>query len=361
MNCSTLFHIKAELLCYGIQVADDFTKEIMLQKNAYVFDSGFMHAAHFLIDDMVINTCVSEQFCKKSPYSIVAKGSKLELLKNEEFVCNAKVLELPDWCNEYIGEYKIGDFIRPHSKECIACWPYLKCHYYNNERNCKFCSMGKYHLQDILDEKIVAEMINRALDYNPNYEVALSGGTCSAPDHTLKYFSNICKRINHNGNRYISVEAAPPEDFGDIIALKESGATAMIMNLEIVNEDLRKQICPGKSSISKIHYMKAYKKAVDVFGIGNVSCVLISGIQNNSDIECFCKELVSIGVVPTIIPFKPLDGCEMNTHTCADPMDLIKISMKVDGLMDLNGLDADKQQGCTKCNGCSLETIASKL
>ena len=27
-------------------------------------------------------------------------------------------------------EYKIGNYIRPHSKECIACWPYLKCNYF---------------------------------------------------------------------------------------------------------------------------------------------------------------------------------------------------------------------------------------
>lgn len=361
MNCNTLFHIKAELLCYGIRVADEYTKRQMLKKNTYVFDSGFMHAAHFLIDDMVINTCVSEKFCERSPYTVAAKDDRLELFKDNKFICNIQVLELPEWCNGYIGKYKIGNYIRPHSKECIACWPYLKCNYFEHERNCKFCSMGKYYLQDILDEQTVAEMIEVALDYNPNYEIALSGGTCGAPDHTLKYFSNICRRISDGGRRYISVEAAPPDDLNDIVALKDSGATAMIMNLEIVNEELRKQICPGKSSITKTHYLDAYKKAVKVFGVGNVSCVLISGIQDSSEIEYFCKDLVTIGVVPTIIPFKALDGCEMNTYSCTDPTELINISMRVDELMDVKGLDADKQQGCTKCNGCSLETIASRI
>lgn len=360
MTCLELMQLKAKLLCYGVK-ADKNVQMRMKEVNSYILDKGFMHAAHFLIGDVVINTCISEAFCKKSPYSVAMSGDGFGLYENEKYITKIEVLPLPQWCNEYVEGYRVGDYIRPHSNNCVACWPYLICNYYSQGKQCQFCSMGSYHIQTILPNDIVGRMIEKALNFKTQYEVALSGGTCHEPDHSIKYFASICEHARKNGAEYISVETAPPNELHYLRQLKDSGATAVIMNLEIADDNLRKQLCPGKSSISQLHYMHAYEEAVKRFGIGNVSCVLISGLQNADDIIQKSEELIDIGVIPTIIPLKPLDGCLLKNHPTADPNELIMISTEIEKKLSKYGLLATNQKGCTKCNGCSLETVAAQL
>ena len=360
MKCMELMRLKASLLCYGVR-ADAHTKRYMEHINPYVLDKGFMHAAHFLIDDLVINTCISENFCKKSPFVIKERSGILELFDGKNYLSKIDVLPLPDWGNEYVEGYRIGDYLRPHSKQCIACWPYLKCNYCAIGKQCQFCSMGDYRIKTILPETIVCEMIRVALSNNAKYEVALSGGTCHEPDHSIAYFSKICEIAQQNNTEYISVETAPPNELFYIDELKKSGATAIIINLEIADENLRKDICPGKSSITQEQYYRAYERAVSVFGVGNVSCVLVAGIQKAEDIISKSSELISMGVIPTVIPFKPLDGCAMRNHPVANPEELIFIATEVDKLLSAHHMMASSQKGCTKCNGCSLETIIEQL
>lgn len=360
MNCAELIRLKADLLCYGV-TADTHAKCFMEQINPYVLDKGFMHAAHFVIDELIINTCISEAFCKRSPYRITERAGKLELSREGNFVSKIGVLPLPNWCSEVVDGYKIGDYLRPHSYQCVACWPYLQCNYYSSGKQCQFCSMGDYRLKTILPEDIVGEMIKVALLNNPDYEIALSGGTCHEPDHSIAYFSRVSDFARQNDAQYVSVETAPPAKLHYIDELKRSGATAIIMNLEVANDELRKKVCPGKASISEIHYLHAYEQAVASFGAGNVSCVLISGIQPSEDIVHKADELINIGVIPTIIPFKPLDGCLMRDHSVADPDELVAIATEIDSLLHKHGLAASNQKGCTRCNGCSLETIIEKL
>lgn len=360
MTCEELIQLKAKLLCYGVKAGRN-TQMYMKEINPYVLDKGFMHAAHFLVDNLVVNTCISEKFCQKSPFMIEVIDDRLELYEKDKYITEIEVLPLPQWCNDYVEGYRVGDYIRPHSPNCVACWPYLLCNYYTQGKQCQFCSMGSYHIQTILPEYIVGKMIKKSLEYNPEYEVALSGGTCNEPDHSINYFAKVCENARKYGAEYISVETAPPSELSYISKLKYSGATAIIMNLEVADDNLRKLLCPGKSSISQLHYMYAYEEAVKAFGVGNVSCVLIAGIQKAEDIIKKSSELINLGVIPTIIPFKPLDGCLLKEYKTVVPDELITISEEIEKMLNMHGLLAADQKGCTRCNGCSLETVVAQF
>ncbi len=362
MNLTDLAKVKAELLCFGIRL-DDAAKDEVMFRNSYLMDGGFVHAAHFLIDGVVVNTCVSETFCKNSPYIIALEDEKTILKKNGIYVCTIEVLQSPKWSNEIIEGLKIGDYFRPHSPNCISGCPKLKCSYYHDKKQCRFCSLEAHTLNneliDFLPESMVVEMIEKALIFNPNYEIALSGGTCSSEDKSAKYFANICRKLTFNKTRKldISVELAPPDKDCYIEELYDVGATALIMNVEIANEVLRKKICPGKSSIPLTRYLSAMEKGVALFGKGKISSVLIAGIQPAKDILDFCKKIIQMGVVPTIIPFKPLDSSLMKYEPTANPEEVLDIAWQVNDLLRSNSLFACNQGGCTKCGGCSLESI----
>lgn len=362
MNLRDLAQTKAELLCYGVRL-DDCAKDKCTYQNSYLLDGGFVHAAHFLFEGTVVNTCITETFCQDSPYVITCISDRFILEKDNKSLCDIQILQLPDWCTESVENYRIGDYFRPHSPDCISGCPILRCSYYDTSNQCRFCSLNAHattnNLSIVLPINVVAEMINKALEYNPNYEVALSGGTFKTEDKSAKYFSDVCKILT-NGRKEkldISVELAPPDKDEYIDELYSSGVTALIMNIEIANDEIRRKICPGKSSIPLSRYYSALTKAVSVFGRGNVSSVLIAGIQPVTDIIGMCEILIPMGIVPTIIPFKPLDSCLMRNMPKANPQEVLMIAEIVNSLMQKEKLLACNQGGCTKCGGCSLESV----
>ncbi|UKI14905.1 MAG: hypothetical protein L6V85_02630 [Clostridiales bacterium] len=114
------------------------------------------------------------------------------------------------------------------------------------------------------------------------------------------------------------------------------------MNLEVANDELRKKICPGKSKISYEHYYKAFEKAVGVFGWGQVSSVLIAGIQPKEDIMAECEKMAKIGVFPTVMPIRPLDNAPVDISTRCKTQDLIEIATHLSGLLVKYNLDFKK-------------------
>lgn len=357
MDCYKLLQLKSDLLCYGLKI-DAHVKDALLQQNRYAWDHDFIHAAHFTIEGTNLNTCISESFCTASPYNIKTKAESFILFKGEEEICPIDIVHTPDWCSVTVDNYEIGQFLRPHSPKCIVCWPILTCDYYRNGTQCKFCSMGNYHNHAILPEHTVISMIKQAVAYDPSYEITLGGGIHNGRDETFTYFSSICKALHDSGIDNISFELAPPDELKNIDMLRESGAKAIIMNLEIADSEKRLAICPEKGKIPVEHYFRAYDRAVHVFGRGNVSCVLLAGIQPRLDIIRMSALLIEHGVIPSILPFKPVDGCQMRTQLTTDPKELVSIALANQQKLIRAGLAASMQPGCTKCNACSLETVA---
>ena len=68
-----------------------------------------------------------------------------------------------------------------------------------------------------------------------------------------------------------------------------------------------------------------------------------------------CSKMAAIGVFPTVMPFRPMDNCELYGFSRCKPEELIEMSDYLGGLLHKYALDFRKQPGCTECGGCSLE------
>lgn len=353
-----VWKVKAELLCYGLNISDE-QKKVISAFNPFIDEKGFVNAIHIIYKDALINVCVAEKFCKKSPYSIQEKDrSEWMLLKNNIPLGSFTFLDFPEWIYNRIGGEMIGKIARPHSNRCISFWPSLNCSYVRTGQGCKYCGLNALSEQDMiqLEPDYIAEIAHNALEYQNDYEINLSGGTCSSPNAAVDYLSSICAAIVRKcGRTAISVECAPPENTSYLLKLKNAGATAVVMNIEIYDEQLRKTICPGKGLISNQRYFDSLKEAVKIFGKGNVSSVIIVGIQPKHEIITACEKLVEIGVIPTLIPFKPLDGTPMENSPLPNCADYIEVSRRVAIMLKKRHLEIDKTSGCAACGACSLE------
>lgn len=350
MNCKNIAKLKAGLLCYGVNV-DKEVGQNLLKSRPYFYDKGFVHAINANILGSNVCFSVAELFSTVSPYHLRAEDGRFFVEdENGERIPVALFDDLP-----HTGTV-IDELARPHSNHVISLWPSLVCCYDSPGKKCRFCSIETTPTQTIVPAQEVIEGLKALFKITDRYSVNLGGGTYKNPDEMAKYLIEIIEGIRTFSDTPVSVELAPPSDIELIAKLKKAGASSLIMNLEVADPELRKEICPGKSSITYEHYYKCYKRGVEVFGKGRISCVLIAGIQPKEDIVSECEKLTDTGVIPTIIPFKAMDNCYFRDRANCDCEELLWISKRVGAILRQKGLSPQMQEGCTKCGGCSLET-----
>lgn len=350
MDCKRLTQIKAGLLCYGVNVDKEVGEEL-LRSRPYFYDKGFVHAVNANIAGSNVCVSVAEGFSGVSPYHLHGTDGKFFIGTEEGERIPIKLFDdLPK-----TGTV-IDDLARPHSDHVISLWPSLVCCFDKPNAKCKFCSIKPTDGQTIVPAKEVIEGLRTLFAITDRYSLNLGGGTYGNPDRMADYLTEIVIGIRTFTQTPISVELAPPAELSRLEALHSAGASSLIMNLEIADPELRKKICPGKSSISYEHYYECYRFAVNTFGRGKISCVLIAGLQPNENIVLECEKLTDIGVIPTIIPFKAMDDCEFHERDNCAPEDLLWISAQVGSMLRQKELSPKMQEGCTKCGGCSLET-----
>lgn len=352
MTREVFLRLKAELLCYGAAL-DQSAREAILKEHPRFFEKGFIDAVNMNINGSNICVSIAENFSEESSLILRHDQNGYYVLYNGERADIRFFDELP------ITDTIVDDLARLHADQCINIWPSTNCCYDTPELKCKFCSLNAKTAEPIAPS-VLCEGLKKLMEKVPDYTLNFSGATYKSPDKMVEYWCELCAEIRKFSSCPIAVEFAPPSDLKLIDKLKSSGATVAIMNIEIVSKDLRKKICPGKSAITLDHYHKAMKRAVEVFGFGQVSSVMIGGLQPFEDILKECEVLTEMGVFPTIMPFRPLDDCTLSNVSACDPGELIRASEYLGHLLRKAGLKPQNQEGCTKCGGCSIENDCFK-
>ncbi len=345
-----IIRLKSELLCLGARVEAE-TAKLLQAEYPHFFDKGFVHAVNLRLASVDVNICVSvsEEFSAGSPYEIVKIGDNYRLVGSGWDEKIAFYPTLP-----HTGTV-VDDLAQLHSPTCINIWPSTTCCYDTPELKCRFCSL-KADAEKPVDTGELADGLKRLLaQVPPEYILNFSGGTYHDPDWMVRYWIDLARKIRAFSMVSITVEFAPPSDLGFLREMKEAGINVAIMNLEVANEARRREICPGKSAITYEHYHEAFREAVKVFGWGMVSSVLIGGIQPKEEIMRECAVMASMGVFPTVMPFRPMDDCVYYGLERCKPEELAEMAETLGGLLHKYDLDYRRQPGCTACGGCSLE------
>ncbi|HEY0910029.1 MAG TPA: radical SAM protein, partial [Bradyrhizobium sp.] len=162
----------------------------------------------------------------------------------------------------------------------------------------------------------------------------------------------------------IQGQCEPPDDDIWFERMRDAGIDSLGMHLEVVTENVRARIMPGKAQVSVERYFKAFEAAVPVFGRGQVSTYILAGLgDSKEEILAICKRLVGVGVYPFVVPFVPIAGTPLESHPTPPPSFMHDIlsplaDMLVDAGMQSSGIKA----GCGKCGACSaLSTYEKRM
>jgi radical SAM protein (TIGR04043 family) len=144
--------------------------------------------------------------------------------------------------------------------------------------------------------------------------------------------------------------------------LRHSGATAIGIHVESMDDDVRRRWTPGKSTVPLSDYERAWDEAVRLFGWNRVSTYLLIGLGEDPDeLVAAAGRLIGRGVYPFVVPMRPMAGtlARRDGATSPPPSLVADVTSRVAGLLRAAGMaGADQGAGCAACGGCSALTAA---
>jgi radical SAM protein (TIGR04043 family) len=251
-----------------------------------------------------------------------------------------------------------------HGSDVLATTVLQTCIRYESRRkSCKFCSIG----QSLAAGRTVAhktpdqlaEVAKSAVELDGIKHMVLTTGTPPENDRGAAVLCESARAIKSAVNIPIQGQCEPPDDDIWFQRMFDAGIDTLGMHLEVVTQEVREYIMPGKATVPISRYMSAFKAAVKIFGRGQVSTYILAGLGDSVDaILEMCAELLELGVYPFVVPFVPISGTPLEDHPSPTPEFMQSILAPLGAMVkEANLLSTDIKAGCGKCGACSSLSV----
>jgi radical SAM protein (TIGR04043 family) len=251
-----------------------------------------------------------------------------------------------------------------HSRDVLATTLLQTCIRFRDRRDsCQFCAIeqsleeGRTIVRKTPEQ--VAEVAEAAVRLDGIRQLVMTTGTPNAEDRGARLMAETAAAVKRRVDLPIQAQCEPPEDPAWYGRMKAAGVDSLGMHLEVVEEEVRRRVLPGKSELSLERYYQAFEQAVAVFGRGQVSTYLLAGLGDSEDSLIHCSErLIAIGVYPFVVPFVPIAGTPLERHPAPSSAFMVRIYEAVAALLRASDIrSASMAAGCAKCGACSALSL----
>ena len=247
-----------------------------------------------------------------------------------------------------------------HGADVLATTVLQTCIRYESRRKaCKFCAIG----QSLAAGRTIAhktpaqlaEVAQAAVELDGVKHMVMTTGTPPTPDRGAKVLCDSAEAIRAAVDLPLQAQCEPPDTDAWFQRMKDAGIDTLGMHLEVIGDDLRRQILPGKAEVPMARYWDAFGAAVDVFGRGQVSTYLLAGLGDSAELLLSTSErLLALGVYPFVVPFVPISGTPLEDRPAPDAEFMRSVLEPLGQLVADAGLRAgDIKAGCGRCAACS--------
>ena len=132
--------------------------------------------------------------------------------------------------------------------------------------------------------------------------------------------------------------------------------------MEVWDERTYKAICPGKSATtSHDEFVESIKKAVEIFGRGNVYVAMVMGLETKETFLEGIKVLSSLGA--NVIPFvwAPNPGSKLEGHRAPSAQWYVETILEAAEIVYEYQVPGGTENHCYLCDGNSLLHDALRL
>lgn len=347
--------LKIELLCLGALA----TKDIDRGRKGGAGPAGGQYFV--LPGNVVVNVPLQGKFVENSPFSILKDNNEYGLYKNQKFLTNIEVVPKPKFYDKVTSD---GTPMRKiallHGRDCLASTISQKCFYWRKNRQCLFCgielSLDYETTTEFKTPQQLSEVASEGVREGVAKHVTLTTGTLASPDKGAVILGEATRRIKKDTGLPVHVQLEPPAHLKYIELLHRAEADTIGIHVESFDPEVRSSACPAKPSIGS--FVSAWEIAVDLFGPGQVSSMIIAGLgESDESIIQGAEMLARMGVVPLLVPLRPIMGTPLGDARPPSPGRMIELYKKLGGIVrNFSGNVLKNKAGCVRCGGCSALT-----
>ena len=342
--------VKTRLLCQGVRVPESMRTE---RKGG----AGPAGGRYMVIQDMVVNcfvfgaaadsdiwlqkedgTCV---LVDKNPQSPLQEGVPVHVVDDPHFYALKTEEGIP---------YKKIALL--HGIDCLATTVYQKCIRWRSAP-CWFCGIERSleyggTIQQKTPEQL--ELVAEAAMKEGASHVTLTTGTVNDSDRGAVMLAQCAAALKRMGLPVHSQVEPVARRYLEL--LRDQGTDTLGVHIETVDENLFERICPSKHFSE---FNSAWEDAVEIFGEHQVSSYVLVGLgEDEEKTKTGIEDMVQRGVIPFVVPFRPLQGTVLESHPLPS-FDVVKMGSvwAAEKMMEA-GVDPFKNKaGCVRCGACS--------
>lgn len=250
-------------------------------------------------------------------------------------------------------------FVRGKLEEAISHCP-RQAYITVSERcvfDCKFCPVPKLQGK-IKSTEEVLDLVRNGLNNPALASISLTSGVWKTPEEEVERVAGLVREIDKLAkprNIPVGVSVYPTDDSSEI--LKDAGALEIKYNIESVDPEIFKKVCPN---LSQDYVIKSLEHAVSVFGRNHVFSNILIGLGETDDTVIKGIEmLASKGVIPILrkVNPHPLRKDDVYIEKVSAGR-LLKLSSEERRILVKYGLDVTQAQtGCLPCTGCDVSPV----
>lgn len=238
---------------------------------------------------------------------------------------NITIIPVPQYALENTlldGAIPVRELVMIHADR-MRISPIHGCAYH-----CQFCTCNNQRYMEIpIDKLDRAVQVALKDPNNAPRHILISGGTPREEKDSFEYLNAVYRFFPDKYAEFeFDVMLSPrgrhsirPDKDGYIDFLKylhdDCRISTMSINLELYNEELRREFIPDKWEIGKENYLLFIEEAVGIFGEGKVRSSLIAGLEEKEDTLQGVKELADCGCIPVLSAFVPAQGTFMERYS----------------------------------------------
>jgi radical SAM protein (TIGR04043 family) len=358
----SLLELKTKLLCDGLRVPEGFEKG----RKSGAGPAGGLYLQ--LGNDAVVNAPTWPRFAQNSPLSLRKSGQDGWVVVDGETEFMVKPLARPKFYDKLTRDgVPMSKVALRHGLDCIASTVLQTCVYWRSGEQCKFCGI-ELSLKDNntvarKTPKQLIEVVDEARAEGVCKHVTLTTGTPTTDDKGIKFYVGLVEALKAiHPSLPIQVQFEPPRVMLTMDELQRAGVDSVGIHIESFDKDVLRRMCPGKSRTAIEEYIEAWRYAVELFGEGQVSTYIISGLGENDDsIVPASRLLANLGVIPYLVPVRPMTGTPIENARPPSYGRMINLYRDVADILNESGLNpSDSKAGCPRCGGCSAIDQAMK-
>lgn len=315
----------------------------------------------FLFDDLTLMVPTMADWVSASPFAVRPDGEGYVITRDGLPVAPVAFPRRPRFYDLATADgVPYRQIAVLHGTDVLATTIVQTCIRWNSDDDrCRFCGIGislrnKATIPVKTPEQL-AEVAAAAVRLDGVRHFVMTMGTLNETDKGALYMARCVRAVKAAVDLPIEVQFEPPDDLDVLADVKAAGADSIGIHIEAFDQAVRERVLPGKARLSVDEYFAAYRRAVEVFGVGQVSSYIIVGLGESSEsIIEGCQRLVDIGVFPFVVPLRPIKGTAMQDTPAPSTEVMTGIYAAVSQMLDRRGMSyAHSKAGCARCGACS--------